>query len=114
MNFEINKQKYKIIELPQNKIRKELDERAKEQIDGDLTRGRYMGVTLSDIGVIYLDSDITLDKQKNVLIHELAHAYIDAYVHHFERYDEEAVCDIVANSHYIIREIIDKYYSDRK
>lgn len=113
MTYKINNMEYMIIEMSQEDIRKIIENRAKAQMDEDLSRGRYMGVTCSDLGIIYLDQDLPLTKQRNVLIHELTHAYIDAYVHHFNSYSEEAVCDLVANSHDIIRNIVDKYYEGK-
>ena len=45
-------------------------------------------------------------------MHELMHCYIEEYISlSLEEYDEETMCNISANSHDIIHEIVDTYFN---
>lgn len=68
-------------------------------------------MTYADIQTIFLDKDLCSDRKRSTLLHELGHCYIITYITHQDKnYNEEDVADIVANSHDIIRNIVDKYF----
>lgn len=113
MTFEMNRETYKIVEMTQEEIRKKIGERARLELDDHVTTGRYFGITCTDTGLIILDKDLPYRKQRKTLMHELMHAYIDAYITKTDDFNQEALCDISANSHDIIHGIVELYYEKR-
>ena len=74
---------------------------------------RYYGLTFHDSCLIYLDKDLPLGRKKKTLIHELTHCYITTYITHLDNeYNEEMICDIVANSNSFINDIMKKYFKE--
>lgn len=113
MKFRINGTNWEIKEATQEQLKTIKNSRAgngeKEDIKS-LTE-RYYGITFTDLCIIYLDQDLPQERKRKTLLHELAHCYIVSYITHEEKnYDEEMVADIVANSHDIIKDIVDKYF----
>lgn len=108
MKFTINNEYWYIRIKPQSAFW-EYDN--KEQ-DG----GSYRGVTHYRDNEIWLDENLPEKTQKKVLYHELMHVYIATYISLYEfNITEELLCDISANSHDIIHEIVERYFSmDRK
>lgn len=114
MEFEINETNWKIFEASQKEIKQINNSRAGsgEKDDVESLKDRYYGITFIDLCKIYIDEDLPKDRKRKTLIHELTHCYISSYITHQDKsYDEEMVADIVANSHDIIKEIVDKYFS---
>ncbi len=60
---------------------------------------------------IYLLKDMTFDRKKRVLIHELTHAFIEAYGMLGE-FNEEQVCEFMAVHSREINDICDKYFGE--
>lgn len=59
---------------------------------------------------IFLNDSLKFDNKIKTLCHELMHCYISEYCcQDEESYTEEEMCDISANSHYIIHEIVERY-----
>lgn len=113
MKFRINGTNWEIKEATQEQLKTIKNSRAgngeKEDIKS-LTE-RYYGITFTDLCIIYLDQDLPQERKRKTLLHELAHCYIVSYITHEEKnYNEEMVADIVANSHDIIKDIVDKYF----
>lgn len=106
MKFKINNEEWEIKEITQEEIRKDyLSHYCK--IDDN---GRYHGVTWCDTHQIFIDKDLCIDEKKHTLLHELTHCFIYSYIKHYDKgYEEEEVCDIVANSNNIINDIYIKY-----
>ena len=111
-NFKINNRTWEIIEDTQENIkllqnkRRANDEENVKSIDT-----RYYGITYNDLQKIYIDADLPAERKEATLIHELTHCYISNYITHQDKtYDEEMVADIVSNSFYIIKDIIEKYF----
>ena len=113
MTFVLNGIPYEIIEIDQieyKKIREEQDKQKgiekKENVDGI-----YYGASHYDICKIYLDKDLTYDRKRKTLMHELAHCYINEYITHVDyQLTQEEAADLVANSHDIIENIIHDYF----
>lgn len=111
MKFKINDNNWQIKEISQKDIRKIISDKAKQNIESEPSIGRYFGVTFHDSQIIYIDKDLPIDRKRKTLIHELTHCYIDMYITHLgKEYSEEDVCDMNANSHDIIHNIVDKYF----
>lgn len=108
MKFEINNRKWEIIEVSQDEIRQHILD---YKYDGVPEIGRYYGQTYYSEQKIYLDKDLHIEQKKQTLLHELMHCYIGCYLFQNSRdYTEEELCNISANSHDIIHEIIKKYF----
>ena len=113
MNFEMNGIWYEIIEIDQieyKKLRAKQDEEKgiekKENVDGI-----YYGASHYDICKIYLDKDLDEQRKRKTLMHELAHCYINEYITHVDyQLTQEEACDLVANSHDIIGNIVEDYF----
>jgi Zn-dependent peptidase ImmA (M78 family) len=109
MKFKINNRTWAIKETPQEEIRKEFEKHCDKVGEGN---GRYFGVTWHDTQEIYLDKDLNEQRKRITLMHELSHCYVASFfTHQDKQYDEEMLCDIVANSHDIIHEIVTKYFN---
>ncbi len=110
--FKINNEDWIIKELSQQEIKEYQKERSKfgYRDDGEEC-GRYYGVTYIDEQIIILDKDLPIQRKMKTLIHELTHCYIATTITHLEnKYDEEFVADIVANSFYIILDVVTRYF----
>lgn len=70
----------------------------------------YFGLFLPYEQEILLSQDLTKEQARKTLMHELSHCYIWCYMGDLETLSEENICNIVANSHDIIHNIVDKYF----
>jgi len=105
--FKINTNTWKIEEIPQRRMR----EIMKEHNDSVQEYGKYFGLTYTDEQTIYIDKDLCNERKRSTLLHELGHCYIGTFITHLDRnYSEEDVADIIANSHDIIKNVVDKYF----
>ena len=62
--------------------------------------------------MIVLDKDLSVTQKRKTLRHELVHCYIGSYIS-FEdvnNWNEDQICDLVANSYDIIEKIINSYF----
>lgn len=99
MNFTMNNVKYTIKEVAQEKFYK-LEE-------GD---GYYYGQTHFAEQEVWIDETLSKERKKKTLYHELTHVYIREYLTTRDiEPNEEVLCDIVANSHDIIHNIVEKW-----
>lgn len=94
--------------MSQDDIKKEF----KRHRDGEPSdTGKYFGITYADEQIILLDKDLQIETKKHTLKHELAHCYINVYCFHTqERFTEEDMADIVANSNDFVNSVIKKYF----
>lgn len=105
MKFEINGSYYTINEVSQDELQKEIAS------DED---GYYYGQTRFRKQLILIDKDLPKERKKKTLYHELIHVYIREYVSTRDiDLTEELLCDISANSHDMIHEIV-KHYFERE
>lgn len=106
MKFKINNKNWEIKEVSQSELR---DEHTKRNFP--LAEcGMYFGTTMFDTQTILIYKNLCKERKITTLIHELTHCYIGTFLHLVEKqFDEEDVCDCVANSHFIIADIIKKY-----
>jgi len=112
MTFKINNCEWIIKELSQEQMKAELQKRYAREIEEEPSHsGRYLGLTFEDTQTIMLDEELPNDRKRKTLLHELTHCYINMYITHENKtYCEEDICNIVANSYYIITEIVNKYF----
>ena len=108
MQFKINNKTWNIREISQEEMREEL----KKHNDSCDEFGKYYGLTYADTQEILLDKNLCPERKRSTLLHELGHCYIVTYItHQSKNYNEEDVVDIISNSHDIIRDIVDKYFT---
>ena len=107
MKFKMNNRDWKIKEVPANWL---LNEYLKEYENAVYC----FGLTRYSQQIIYLNNELCNQVKKQTLYHELMHCYLWSYMHNFNEIGEEAMCDISANSHDIIHEIVEKYFKDSK
>lgn len=104
MKFTINHEDWKIKEVPQS----EFWEYDKKEPDG----GHYRGVTHYRDNEVWIDEILSEKIKRKVLYHELMHVYIGTHISLYDfNLTEELLCDIVANSHDIIHDIVERYFS---
>lgn len=84
--------------------------------DGYPQKGKYFGLTYFDEQKIYIDKDLHVQQKVQTLLHELMHCYIGSYLScsQEQMFNEELICDISANSHIMISNIICKYFNINK
>ena len=98
MKFKMNNQEWEIKEINQEEFNDNLDHTKEE--------GYFFGQSHFNTQEIWIDKSLKREKKRNTLYHELMHVYLKTYVTNGDcSYDEEAMCDISANSHDIIHEI---------
>ena len=103
MTFKMNNRTWEIEEVSADWL---LDEYKKEC--GDATY--CFGLCRYSLQKIYLNEEVHEEQKRQTLLHELMHCYVWSYVCGFNNISEEALCDISANSHDIIHEIVEKYF----
>ena len=107
MNFVMNTNIWEIKELSQKEICKE------KEVEYDPSVGDYFGVTFFKKQLIVLDKDLSITQKRKTLRHELFHCYIGSYIsfEDINNWNEDQICDLVANSYDIIEEIINNYFN---
>lgn len=102
MEFEMNNSYYAIKEVSQEELQKEI---------ADENDGYYYGQTRFLKQIILIDKDLSVERKRKTLIHELTHVYIREYLTTRDiNPDEEVLCDIHANCHDIIHKIVENYF----
>lgn len=104
MKFKMNNVEYTIKEVSQQEF---CDYQVDEQ------DGYYYGQSHFQTREVWIDEDLTTEKKRKTLYHELTHVYIREYLTSRDiEPDEEILCDISANSHDIIHKIVEDYFSE--
>ncbi len=107
-NFEMNNHTWKVIELNTEKIINVYNKLSKEE-DTIYVYG-YTNYARHEI---YINEDMCHDMKRKTLMHELMHCYKEEYVSlELDNIDEETLCNISANSHYIIHKILERYFKN--
>ena len=103
--FNINDRVWSIEQVGQDKLI-ELNPHLKNE-------GLVFGTTCFETQTIYLYDELSVDQMDKTLLHELMHCYIGSYIT-FQNldYSEELLCDISANAHNIIHDIVTKYWEE--
>lgn len=109
MNFKINNRDWRILEVPEEALIDNLQKNSEEKIlfANGLTDFQYLE--------ILINQNLPQDQKRQTLMHELMHCYIRSFIFlpQFDEASEEIICDISANSHDIIHEIVEDYFSRR-
>lgn len=74
--------------------------------------GYMFGLTSFPDRKIYLNSEVeSFHQKRRTLLHELMHAFLWSMgACEFDRFDEEDMCNFSAASHYVIHDIVEKYF----
>lgn len=109
--FKINNREWEIEEISQEEIKIMQNKRnANEEENIKSIDTRYYGITYCDEQKIYLDKDLTEDRKRATLIHELTHCYIWNYgLYNVPHFNEEMVCDLVSSINDFINDIVGKF-----
>lgn len=110
--FIMNNETWEIKEMTQKEIKEKINSRKGEEpkIDINNLESRYYGSSFMDECLLVIDKDLSMDRKKKTLLHELTHCYINAYITHLEKeYSEEDVADIFSNAYNIIENIYNNY-----
>ena len=106
MRFEMNNRTWEIKEISSKSILEILQEESPNST-------YCFGVTKYNLQTIFLNKELPIETKKTTLYHELMHCYIWNYLSNQFDYNEEQLCDISANAHDIIHEIVEKYFKDK-
>ena len=103
MKFKMNDRTWSIELVDQYKLVAEAE-------DINETPPTYFGLTVFNQQKIYLWNKLSKEQLVHTLIHELVHCYIGQYISlETVTLNEEVMCELVSNSHFIIRNIVDKF-----
>lgn len=106
MTFKMNNHEWEIIGLSKKEIKEIYEEEMQEE-----TLMVY-GLTKYDNHKIYINNELCHDMKRKTLMHELMHCYKEEYISlGLDNIDEETLCDISANSHDIIHEIVEDFFN---
>lgn len=106
MKFKMNNIEYTIKEVSQQEF---------WEYQVDEQDGYYYGQSHFQTQEVWIDKDLPIEKKRKTLYHELTHVYIREYLTSRDiSPDEEVLCDISANSHDIIHEIVERYFNCQK
>lgn len=105
MKFKMNNREWEIEEIEQERFFPTSDE--KEQ-------GNCFGLCDYEQQKIYLWKDLCREQKRQTLMHELLHCYIGSYIsfEDIDSFNEDVMCNISANSHDIIHEIVEEYFTE--
>ncbi len=106
MEFEINGRHWRIEEVNQ----KDLQELKGVELEKD---NYFLGLTVYYNQTIFIWNGLHREQKRQTLLHELIHCYIGVYCDFqldYTNIDEDYLCNISANSHDIIHEIVERYF----
>lgn len=109
MTFKMNNRTWEILEKPAKYIQDVYKQKTDEEPP------YLFGLSVITDHIVYLNNEMCSDKARQTLLHELMHCYKTEYVSmSIDKIDEEILCDISANSHDIIHEIVEEYFKEKK
>lgn len=113
MKFKMNDRNWEIVELSQEDMQQHFKD---YKWDGEPQKDKYFGLTYFDEQKIYIDKDLHVEQKVQTLLHELMHCYIGSYLScsQEQTFNEELLCDISANSHIMITNIICEYFNNNE
>ena len=102
MKIKMNNCFYEIKEVSQEELQREI---------ADEEDGYYYGQTRFQKQIVLIDKDLSVERKRKTLIHELTHVYIREYLTSRDiNPNEEVLCDIHANCHDIVHKIVEDYF----
>lgn len=102
MKFKMNDMEWVIKCASADEVKAVFDDKDKDSY--------YYGSTTLSKQEILINNEVSLEKQKETLYHELMHCYIYCYLCDGLQFDEEGICNISAKSHNMIHKIAEDYF----
>lgn len=102
MKFKMNELEFTIKNASADEVKKVFNDKNEESY--------YYGSTTLSKQEILINNEVSIEKQKETLYHELMHCYIYCYLCDGLHFDEEGICNISAKSHNIIHKIVENYF----
>ena len=104
MKFKMNGYNWNIEYMSAENLKKEAGKENEE--------GYYcFGLTVFTKQKIYINEEVSKERQRQTLYHELMHCYIGCYITDNDiAFDEEQLCNTTAKSHDIIDGIADDFF----
>ena len=111
MKFKMNNREWEIKEVEQSVFWED-----DGQLDKMNNNEYYFGRTKFNLQEIWIDKTLKLDLKKKTLYHELLHCYRGCFMcfYDLDNQNEDFWCDLSANSHDIIHEIVERYFKNEK
>ncbi len=111
MKFKMNDREWIIKEVEQEKFWE--DDNKLDEMNND---SYFFGRTKFDKQEIWIWGKISKEQKRKTLYHELLHCYRGSYVcfADLSNCDEDFWCDLSANSHDIIHNIVEDYFKKEK
>lgn len=107
--FKMNDRVWHIVEVDQESFWT-----ADNELEKMNSKEYYFGRTMFDRNVIWLWKDASQEQKRKTLMHELLHCYRGSYVTFNDiNCDEDFWCDMCANSHDIIHDIVERYFDSK-
>lgn len=104
MKFKMNGYSWNIEYMSAEDLKKEAKKENEEEC-------YYFGLTSFTKQKIYLNEEVSKERQKQTLYHELMHCYLGCYINDSEiNFTEEEMCNVSAKSHDIIEGIADDFF----
>lgn len=108
MKFLMNNREWEIKEISKSDIIEIYEKETKQE-----TMTVY-GITKFENNMIYLNEEMCYEMKRQTLMHELMHCYIKEFISlSMEEFDDECLCNISANSHDIIHQIVEDYFKEK-
>ena len=101
-----------------NELEWEIKEASADEVKSNFPEAKpesiYFGCTQLSTQTILLNNEVSKEKQRQTLYHELMHCYIYCYICDGLNFDEEGICELSAKSHRMIHEITERYFKNEK
>ncbi len=102
MKFKMNELEFEIKYATADEVKAVFNDKSEESY--------YYGSTTMSTQEILINKEVSLEKQKETLYHELMHCYIYCYLCDGIQFDEEGICNISAKSHNKIHKIAEDFF----
>lgn len=101
MKFKMNDLEFEIKYASANEVKAVFNDESPESY--------YYGATTLSEQRILINREVSKEKQRETVYHELMHCFIYCYLMEGMQFDEEGLCNISSKSHNIIHNIAEKF-----
>lgn len=107
MKFKMNDLEWEIKETSAEEVKSNFNDENKESV--------YFGCAQLSTQTIFLNNEVSLEKKRQTLYHELMHCYIYCFLGDEIGFAnlEEGICEISSKSHDMIHRIVEEYFSPK-
>ncbi len=103
MNFKMNNYNWTIDYATADEVKKVFNDNNENSY--------YYGATKLSTQQILINKEVSKEKQKETLYHELMHCYIWSYLSDEINYNEEILCDLSSKSHDMIHDVCKNFFN---